>query len=246
MTTPTATCSNEVDDIPLPSQGHDIRHVVVARLFTYMNAHRLIPPRVEVPLPLLMSHREAYAVQPQPSAHVEVTCTSLPLLTLGTQNDMEGRRNLPHSHAPEPLGVGECCIHVKAWKRLRGKKGFAYYECSFCGTRWRMPSRNNVSYSRSECLKRMVSRSLLAFRPATSLKKPGMVAPMRNLSPSSISMIRSVGLPLYALPEEVPQGVVTTGDTYDLQMRSTVAAIGKHGTQQYGKISLIAPIPYCV
>jgi hypothetical protein len=30
------------------------------------------------------------------------------------------------------------CHHRKSWKRLRSKRGFAYFACQFCGAKWRI------------------------------------------------------------------------------------------------------------
>jgi hypothetical protein len=47
----------------------------------------------------------------------------------------------------QPVGGGGCpvgarCHHVSSWKRIRGKKGFAYYYCLTCFSKWRIPSIN--------------------------------------------------------------------------------------------------------
>jgi len=64
----------------------------------------------------------------------------------GTGKVHSNVQGLPSAPAERAAGrgcpIGARCSHVYSWKRLRGKKGFAYYYCATCFSKWRIPSLN--------------------------------------------------------------------------------------------------------
>eukprot|EP00667_Euglena_gracilis_P001961 EG_transcript_1963 len=83
---------------------------------------------------------------------------------LSSENSSDAEEHPSPDRLRRPNGRYPCCDmgrcgHKGHWQRLRGKRGFSYFHCKFCGLSWRQPTKPSTAEAPFE-------EVLVAYLPA--------------------------------------------------------------------------------